>query len=220
MQNPRKFNKTQILTIVILAAIFILLCPVPMSRSKEEPYITTETVDVPYQVVKTAQWNATWFLITVNRQWGPSIGTQTFEPTFIYDWGYGSVYAGYNDGIGFTADTSFYVQTPGMYTFTIGGDDGTRLYVDGILVITNWRDQPYSQRSTIRYFSIGWHTMSIGYYEYLNAAKVLFDVDKGNLFTWEETQYLPLVIHNHANRTVTETVYVSILEYLMKGAKP
>jgi len=245
MEHLKKVGRIQLLIILVLISVFILLFPIPMSRSKEELYMTTETyydeipqvvnesISVPYQVTKTANWSVTWYILTVNKQWGPSIGTDTwYSPTFLVDWGYGAVYGNYSDGVGFIISTSTYVETPGIYTFTLGSDDGSRLYLDGNLVIDNWRDQYYTQYDAKRWLTPGWHSLSISYYEYLNAAKVYFDVDKGNFFTWEETQYMTIQVPRIqveqipkqrvtvANRTVTEPVYESILEYLMKGGKP
>jgi hypothetical protein len=149
-----------------------------------------------------------------------------------YDWGNGIVYGGYSNYVGFQAAGDFFVEEPGVYTFIMGSDDGSILKVDGFTVISMWYDGPYRERRVLWYLSGGWHNASIDYYEYTSTAKVYFDVDKGNLFTWEETQYAAILVPRIlvqqipkqritvANRTVTETVYTSMLEYLMKGGRP
>ena len=229
MENIKKVNKFQILTILVLIVVFILLFPIPMSRSREELYMTTElyyvesvelvneSVSIPYQVFKSMQWQVTWYTLTVDRQWGASIGTQVFASTFGTSWGSGVVYGGYDDGVGFQATASFFLEADGMYTFTLGSDDGSRLYVDDELVINSWYDHTYRDVTQRWYLSGGWHTLTIWYYEWRTTASIYFDVDKGDLFEWEETQYQTVEIPRISNRTVTETVYLNILEYLMKG---
>ena len=193
-----EISKIQIFTILAIIVIFVLLFPIPMSRSREEVSTTQ----------KSMEWQVTWKIITIDKQWGPDVGTQTFtSSTFLYDWGYGNVYGNYDDGIGFFAEASFYQENDGLYRFNAGSDDGIQLYIDGTLLIDVWRDQPYRESSVELMIGPGWHTLRIDYYEWRNAAKVYFNVDKGDLFAWEEAEV----------ETVTETVYVSILEYLMKG---
>jgi hypothetical protein len=236
-----EISKIQILTIIAIVVIFVLLFPIPMSRSREELYSTTETyydesveivnetVSFPYQVFKSMQWEVTWYTLTVDREWGASIGTEAFDSTFSYDWGAGIVYGGYDDGVGFQAAASFYLEAPGMYTFSLGSDDGSRLYVDDEPTIDSWHDGQYRVNTQARSLSEGWHTLRIVYYEWINFARVYFDIDKGDLFIWEETEYLAVEIPRIeveqipkqritvANKTVTETVYLSLLEYLMRG---
>lgn len=38
--------------------------------------------------------------------------------------------------------------TAGPHTFTVGSDDGHRLYIDGTRVLDTWRDQAYATRTT------------------------------------------------------------------------
>lgn len=258
-----KVSKIQVLTILALIVVFVLLFPIPMSRSREELYMTTETyydevpqitsetisvpyavnetILIPYQIVKYMHWQVTWRVLTIDRQWGPVVGTQEFPSTFWFNWGTGTIYGGMDDGIGFTAEASFYQEDNNLYTFTLGSDDGTRLRLDGNLLIDAWYDQAFQKRSAITAIGSGWHTLRIDYYEWTYTAQVFFDCDKLDLFTWEETQYLSIQIPRIyysaveipriqvqqvpkqrttvANRTVTETIYSSLLEYLMKGGK-
>jgi hypothetical protein len=265
MASVRKIAKARILIVLALFIILVVLFPRPMSRSKEELYVTTETyydevpqvvnetvlipyavnetVYIPYQVVKNMQWNVTWYTLTVSRQWGAAVGTQVFDSTFVYDWGVGLVFGPYSDSIGFRATASFYLEASGLYSFTLGSDDGSKLYIDDtVTVIDLWSDHVFRQNTALWWISTGWHTLTLDYYEWTSTAKIYFNIDKGDLFAWEETQYVaiqvPRIYYNTvqiprielqqvpkerttvANRTVTETVYVNILEYLMKGGKP
>lgn len=55
--------------------------------------------------------------------------------------------------------------TAGTYDFTVGADDGVRLYVDGILIIDEWQSQAYASFTMPYYMSAGNHTLVIEYYE-------------------------------------------------------
>jgi hypothetical protein len=96
-----------------------------------------------------------------------------------------------------------------------------------------WYDQKYQEMESILWWlPQGWHDMEVHYYEWTEEAKVYFNVDNNDLFSWEETEYLEIEVPSvqvqevqkqrviPGNRTITETVYVSLLEYLMKGGRP
>lgn len=55
----------------------------------------------------------------------------------------------------------------GVYTFTLGTDDGGRLYIDGALVINRWIDQAYpaSPPSVTQTLTTGAHTVIVEYYD-------------------------------------------------------
>ncbi|MGN6418774.1 MAG: PA14 domain-containing protein [Pseudobacter sp.] len=55
--------------------------------------------------------------------------------------------------------------TAGTYDFTVGADDGVRLYVDGNLIIDEWQTQVYATFTMPYYMSAGNHTLVIEYYE-------------------------------------------------------
>ena len=165
-----------------------VLVPYAVNETISVPYSTTETVSVPCQIVKNMQWQVTWYTLTVARQWGAAVGSQLFDSTFRYDWGSGIVYGGYSDGIGFSAAASFYLEAAGMYTFTLSSDDGAILYLDQSTVINMWSDGSHSTVNQLWWVSTGWHNIKIDYYEWTGTARIRFDIDKGDLLTWEETQ--------------------------------
>ncbi len=59
--------------------------------------------------------------------------------------------------------------TGGLYRFTATTDDGVRLWVDGHLLIDNWRDQPFRASSGTVYVA-GDVTIKMEYYENLEVA--------------------------------------------------
>lgn len=58
----------------------------------------------------------------------------------------------------------------GTYTFTVTADDGVRVYLDGSLVIDQWKDQAPTTYTASRSVSAGDHTVSVEYYEHTEVA--------------------------------------------------
>lgn len=65
----------------------------------------------------------------------------------------------------------------GDYTFVAGGDDGIRVFVDGQLVINEWRDQGYTEFRQQRTLASGEHEIKIEFYEHGGAARAFFRWD-------------------------------------------
>ena len=59
-----------------------------------------------------------------------------------FDWGTGSPGSSVSSD-NFSAKWTGQVKAPvsGSYTFTVTGDDGVRLFLNGVKVIDGWRDQ-------------------------------------------------------------------------------
>ena len=82
-----------------------------------------------------------------------------------FDWGAGSPSAAVNsDGFSalWTAINTFEAAT---YRFTATSDDGVRLYVDGALVIDNWKVQAAAESSGEIALTAGSHTVQVRYFE-------------------------------------------------------
>lgn len=101
--------------------------------------------------------------------------------------GRGEVYKGYKNFVYFVAEAYIYAPRNGTYKFTIGSDDGSKLYIDDELIISNKWEYPsaYSEKSTTVNLTKGRHILTLEYYESEGDTKVLFDCDK-ELLTWEE----------------------------------
>jgi hypothetical protein len=88
------------------------------------------------------------------------------DPTINFTWGSGSPYPSTlgNDqfSVRWTMSTSL---SAGQYRFTVTADDGVRLYLDGKMIIDQWKDQPATTYSSIKMISAGTHTLKMEYYE-------------------------------------------------------
>ena len=71
----------------------------------------------------------------------------------------------------------------GEYTFTIGGDDGVRLKVDGGVVYSKWEEKSYSTEEHVMVLTAGTHVLELEYYENTGEAQVSLD--------WEYTEPAP-----------------------------
>lgn len=135
-------------------------------------------------VVTFAKWNVNWHTFTGDMLPGPSVGNSTFCSTFDYDWGTGIVFSIYDDYIGFMATMQVKMQRSGPVAFTVGSDDGHILYLDGVVVVTDWAAlHSYRTQTAIRYLTFGTHTLSLEYRETSGAARVSFECDS-DILAW------------------------------------
>ncbi len=108
-----------------------------------------------------SNWRGEYF----NNSWlGGSPGLVRDDAAINFDWGFGSPGAGIandNFSVRWTRDLSF---APGTYRFTTTSDDGVRLWVNGQLLIDQWRDQSASTYSKDIFLS-GNATVRMEYYE-------------------------------------------------------
>lgn len=61
--------------------------------------------------------------------------------------------------------TKTFTTAQGTYTFSTTADDGIRVFLDGTVVIDNWRDQPPTTHTVQVPLSEGSHTVVVEYYE-------------------------------------------------------
>ncbi len=101
-----------------------------------------------------------------------------------FDWGNG------NPGNGVPADnfSARWTRTinfnTGTYKFHLKGDDGIRLWVDGVLIIDAWRDQGPTEYTSEKYLSSGNHSLKVEFYENGGGALVQLwweQINPGNL---------------------------------------
>lgn len=81
----------------------------------------------------------------------------------------------------------------GNYEFTVSADDGVRLFVDGALVINDWRQSAYVTRTGSVELGAGSHTLRLEYFEQTGDAAVRLSWERkpivrpiGNIITYAE----------------------------------
>ncbi|MEM2240561.1 MAG: PA14 domain-containing protein [Candidatus Bathyarchaeia archaeon] len=180
-----------------IALIVVGLLFLALGLPRTETYIET----VPVQVTKETVWNVTWKIFTPEiftrvDEW-VTVGYSTFPATFSYDWGSSKIYDDYGDYIGFIATATINVPRSGPVSFIIGSDDGSRLYLNGRLIIDLWWDHGYITKTVVVNLDPGKYTLTLYYYEHTVAAKVTFTADR-DVLTWQETEY-----HQVAKQRIT-----------------
>jgi uncharacterized protein YkwD/chitodextrinase len=87
------------------------------------------------------------------------------DPQINFDWGGNPPARGVSRG-------SFSVRWQGNFTFAAGTyqfsavtSDGMRLYIDGVLVLNKWNDQPPTMYNVEQALSQGTHLLTVEYYE-------------------------------------------------------
>ena len=77
--------------------------------------------------------------------------------------------------------------------FEIGSDDGSRLYIDGKLIINNWRDQVFKREQASILLVEGWHHLSLEYYQKEGNALISFrawwEGERGGFITNADYHY-------------------------------
>lgn len=92
------------------------------------------------------------------------------EEKIDHDWGYESpLVAVPHDYFSVRWSTDAHFEE-GQYTFTVTADDGVRLWIDGKLVIDQWRVQKASTYTHSIYFHAGQHKLQMAYFEQTHAA--------------------------------------------------
>jgi O-glycosyl hydrolase len=120
----------------------------------------------------TSKWQGVWYIHStgVCLGNGPDETSQTFDE----NWGTGIVAYNRADDIEFRSSRTINFPTAGNYTFTLGSDDGVRLWIDDVLRIDKWVDRSYTADSFILSMTAGTHRFRIDYYENGGGAKVSF----------------------------------------------
>ena len=62
----------------------------------------------------------------------------------------------------------------GDYEFTVGSDEGFRLYVDDVLVSSVWSNRTFAETTVIVPVTAGAHTVKLEYYEATGVARMQF----------------------------------------------
>lgn len=94
------------------------------------------------------------------------------EADINQNWGSGAPVAGVGaDAFSARWSGTFGFGSSGNYTFFVTADDGVRIWVDGGLLIDQWRDQS-AGFSAVRYLAQGSHVIVVEYYEATGSANI------------------------------------------------
>ena len=100
--------------------------------------------------------------------------TTRIDPTINFDWGSGAITGtALTDQYTFSVRWTGQVETPvtGTYTFTVGSDDGCRLWVNGQLLVADWTLHSYKENSATISLTAGQrYDIKLEYYENLGVA--------------------------------------------------
>jgi hypothetical protein len=111
------------------------------------------------------------------------IGNVTESPIFDRNMGNGAVSGATTNICGSAPSDNFFIRykmkvttVAGIFNFSIGGDDGARLYIDGNTTpaITRWNDHSYTVDAALVNLTAGVHEFVLEYYENAGAARATF----------------------------------------------
>lgn len=131
------------------------------------------------------KWIVEWYDVGTGWDNRVPVGESVFYGHFQFNWGYYTVFSSYDEHIGFIATAIFYQNTTGSQSFTIGSDDGSRLYLDDTKIIDKWGNHWYEEKSESKKVTAGAHTLKMEYYENTGGAEVKFSTDAfpdGNIY--------------------------------------
>lgn len=97
------------------------------------------------------------------------------EAALAYNWGDGSP-APQVPVDGFSARWSRYIyfDRESVYRFTLASDDGSRLFIDGVMAIDAWYDHGYKTFIADKRLTAGHHLLQVEYYDSRGTARVDF----------------------------------------------
>jgi hypothetical protein len=136
-----------------------------------------------------AHWDVSWRIASYVSGIGMyrlfvEVGTAEFPTTFDYDWGYSMPFENHYDRIGFEATMRVKVQRDAPITFTVGGDDGYQLLIDGEEYISRWYTHGYSTSSTTVSLEKGFHTLTMRWFEWYGYARASFSCSASDIFIY------------------------------------
>ncbi len=93
-------------------------------------------------------------------------------------------------------DTCLRLKEPDTLEFRVGSDDGSRVFVDGKLLVNAWHSQAGEWNSAISRLPAGMHAVRVEYYERAGDAMVVFKVTRGSGAPVEDAAFDPPTIVN------------------------
>lgn len=123
------------------------------------------------------------------------IGQPTFnriDPALIFNWGGYSPGPGLNGVLWSARWTTQQYLYAGLYRFNVVADDGIRIFVDGQLILDQWRDQTATFSVNIQVVA-GYHTITVEYYQGQGTAQLSLTYD---FLGGPQTQWLAQYYNN------------------------
>jgi hypothetical protein len=199
MKEETKTIVTSVLLSIVLSLLFTagIITGIPQVREmlrgpqglmgEQGPIGPKGDKGEPSPEIVFAKWEVHWYTLTLSVEWDEEVGTSTFSPVFDYDWGTRTLFMDYSTMIGFEAFMQVNMQRSGPVTFTIGSDDGSRLFIDGIERIDNWGSHLYQTKGITINLNQGIHTLELYYYNVGSFARMSFSCDPDILMWYEES---------------------------------
>jgi hypothetical protein len=124
---------------------------------------------------------------------------------FDVDWGNGIIDFNRSDDVELAMGRTINTNA-GAYKFTLGSDDGSRLYIDGELCIDNWGDHGYKEENCTKFFSSGNHSFRINYYENGGGARINFKTEAVSIAPDVNLSVFPSLAERDAELAVSWSV--------------
>jgi len=216
---PRIMKKMLIIIGIICATFAVLNIPIKEKYYVKEPYTEYETVKIPYTEKEYFKWEVDYQSLgsdIINSEFG--LKDEEFEGNFYKYWGWagGIGPSGEHTYDSLIARTKIYVPRDMEVVFEVGSDDGSKLFVDGKLVIDNWGCHSFKTQTTSVYLTKGWHELTLYYYQCVWSAKLSFKTNEeviSKLVTKYRTEKRAVTKY----RTVEKERTVTLWEILARG---
>jgi hypothetical protein len=126
----------------------------------------------------TNQWQRVWYQHSTMSCLGN--GPNEANAQFDNDWSTGALAFGQADDVEVHSSRTINLPTSGTYTFTVGSDDGIRLYIDDVMQTDRMVDRAYATDTVSVYLAAGNHKFQINYYENGGDARLTFSYTSPN----------------------------------------
>lgn len=146
---------------IILTLVMVWLVPAGMAQAQNP-------VPGPLRLNDSDPFWRAWYYNNTTLSGNPVLYRE--EANITYDWGVGSPDASVPADRFSVRWTRYIYENPGWFRFSALVDDGIRLYVDGRLLIDQWRDQGATLYTADVYLTTGHHLVVVEYYENVGAA--------------------------------------------------
>lgn len=169
------------------------------SKAPTEATVTPEPTEIAVGI-----WSGLYFN---NRNLDGAPSFERDDPVIDFQWNEGSPAPG-------ISNDNFSVRWEGRWNFDAGGfrinafsDDGARVWVDGVLVIDQWKEQPPTLSSADVYLEAGEHDIKVEYFDGTGGAEVRVWWDfRGQYPEWKGEYYpnpnlsgAPVLVRNDEN---------------------